>query len=138
MFNTEDTEGPQRSTEVFGKELSHAIIGCGMRVHSALGPGLLEGVYEECLCHELAKAGLGFRRQVESPIRYRDVVVSTALRIDLLVEEAVIVEVKAVEAILKVHEAQLLTCLRLVGKRLGLLMNFNVAHLRDGICRKII
>lgn len=134
MFNT---EGPQRSTEAFGKDLSHAVIGCGMRVHSSLGPGLLEGVYEECLCHELAEAGLGFRRQVESPIRYRNVLLSTMLRIDLLVEETVIVEVKAVETILKVHEAQLLTYLRLTGKRLGLLMNFNVPHLRDGICRKI-
>lgn len=137
MFNTEGTEGSQRGTEVFGKELSRAIIGCGLRVHSSLGPGLLEGVYEECLCHELAEAGLGFRRQVESPIRYRNVVLATTLRIDLLVEETVILEIKAVKTILKVHEAQLLTYLRLTGKRLGLLMNFSVPHLRDGICRKV-
>jgi GxxExxY protein len=98
----------------------------------------LEAVYEECLCHELFRAGLSFRRQVESPIRYRDVALATGLRIDLLVEDTVIVEVKSVEAILKVHESQLLTYLRLGKKRLGLLINFNVAHLRDGLCRRII
>jgi GxxExxY protein len=118
--------------------LSGAIIGCGMKVHSILGPGLLESVYEDCLCHELSKAGLAFRRQVESPIKYGDFALSTCLRLDLLVEGSVIVEVKAVETLLPVHEAQLLTYLRITGKRLGLLLNFNVAHFRNGIRRKIL
>ncbi|HET9580898.1 MAG TPA: GxxExxY protein [Usitatibacter sp.] len=117
--------------------MSWAIIGCGMKVHTMLGPGLLESVYEECLCHELNRAGLRFRRQVESPIKYGDLMLSAALRLDLLVEEKVVVEVKAVEQILAVHEAQLLTYLRVTGRRLGLLLNFNVAHFRDGIRRKI-
>ena len=126
---TEDTEEKQ-------KVLSGAAIGCAMEVHSRLGPGLLEGVYEESLCHELSMRGLEFRRQVESPIRYRDAVLATPLRIDLVVEEALIVEVKAVEVVRPVHEAQLLTYLRLSGIRLGLLINFNVRHLRDGVHRR--
>ena len=138
MFNTEGTEATQRGTEVFGKELSGEIIGCAMEVHSSLGPGLLESVYEECLCHELNRASLSFRRQVESPVHYRGLALATSLRVDLLVEETAIVEVKAVETILKLHQSQLLTYLRLTKKRLGLLINFNVGHLRDGICRKII
>ena len=119
-------------------ELTGAIIGCGMKVHSKLGPGLLESVYEECLCHELARAGLNFRRQVESRIKYDDFCLASGLRLDLLVEESVIVEVKAVENLLAVHEAQLLTYLRITGKRLGLLLNFNVPHFRNGIRRKIL
>jgi GxxExxY protein len=118
--------------------LSWDIIGCGLRVHTKLGAGLLEAVYEECLCHEFSRSGLRFRRQVESPIRYDGVVLATRLRVDLLVEDRVIVEVKSVEQILKVHEAQLLTYLRLTGIRLGLLINFNTAHLRDGIRRRVI
>ena len=109
-----------------------------MKVHSRIGPGLIESVYEECLCHEFNSAGLRFRRQVESPVMYGEVMLATSLRIDLLVEDQVIVEVKAVEQILKVHEAQLLTYLRITGKRLGLLLNFNTAHFRDGIRRRII
>ena len=126
---TEDTEENQ-------KWLSGAAIACAMEVHSRLGPGLLEGVYEESLCHELAVKGLEFRRQVESPIRYRDVALATPLRIDLIVERSLIVEVKAVEAIKPVHQAQLLTYLRLSHISLGLLINFNVRHLRDGIHRR--
>ena len=109
-----------------------------MRAHTILGPGLLESVYEECLCHELSRAGLKFGRQVDAPIHYKGVQLSTGLRIDLLVEETVVVEVKSVDAILPVHKAQLLSYMRLTGKRLGLLINFNVAHLRDGISRRIL
>ena len=126
---TEDTEERQRW-------LSGAAIGCAMEVHSRLGPGLLEGVYQESLCHELAVNGLAFRREVETPIRYRDVLLATPLRIDLVVEDALIVEVKAVESVRPVHEAQLLTYLRLSGLRLGLLVNFNVRHLRNGVHRR--
>jgi GxxExxY protein len=125
-------------TEDFHPELSAAIIGCGMRVHSALGPGLIESVYEECLCHELNSSGLAFRRQVESPIRYGAFTLAHGLRLDLLVEEIAVVEIKSVEQLLPIHDAQLLTYLRLTGKRLGLLLNFNVAHFRNGIRRKIV
>jgi GxxExxY protein len=99
---------------------------------------LLESVYEECLCHELSRAGLKFERQLETPVRYQGFQLVTPLRIDLLVEGIVIVEVKSVETILRIHHAQLLTYMRLALKPLGLLMNFNVAHFRDGISRKII
>jgi GxxExxY protein len=95
-----------------------------MRVHSALGPGLLESVYEECLCREFEWAGLRFQRQVEIPVRYMYRSLEAGFRLDLLVEEEIIVEVKAVEQLLRVHESQILTYLRLAGKRLGLLINF--------------
>ncbi len=109
-----------------------------MRVHSRLGPGLLESVYESCLCHELSMARVRFRRQVECPIKYGEFSLSNSLRLDLLVEETVVVEVKAVDQLLAIHEAQLLTYLRITGKRLGLLLNFNVLHLRHGIRRRIL
>lgn len=109
-----------------------------MRVHSTLGPGLREGIYEECLCHELLKAGLPFRRQVHVPIRYSGYQLSTRFRLDFLVDETAIVEVKALEMVLPVHQAQLLTYLRVTGMRLGLLMNFNVRHFRDGLHRRVI
>jgi GxxExxY protein len=109
-----------------------------MRVHSALGPGLLESVYEECLCRELSKAGLGFKRQLEMPVRYDGMTLDCGFRLDLLVEEKVIVEVKAVERLVPRHECQLLTYLRLSNVRLGILLNFNVSHLRNGICRRVL
>ena len=130
--------GPQRSTEEAGRELSGVVIGCGIRVHSALGPGLLEAVYEECLCHELHRAGLPFRRQCEVPIRYDGVALRTGLRLDLVVSDGLIVEVKAVERLLPIHEAQLLTYLRLSRTRVGLLLNFNVPVLRDGMKRMVL
>jgi len=91
-----------------------------------MGHGLLESVYEECMCHEMSQAGLDFRRQVEAPVQYRGVNLATRLRLDLLVEATAIVEIKAVEKLLSIHEAQLLTYMRLTGKSLGLLLNFNV------------
>ena len=130
--------GTGRFAEEGGNKLTGAIIGCGMEVHSRLGPGLLESVYEECLCHELHRHGIAFVRQSETPIRYRDVTLGKSLRIDLLVEDSVIVEVKAIDIMHPVHKAQLLTYLRLTGKHLGLLLNFNVTHFRDGICRRIL
>ncbi len=108
------------------------------KVHRALGPGLLESVYEVCLCHELAKAGLKFRRQVELPIIYDGIKLESGLRIDILVEELVIVELKAVETMIPLYESQILTYLKLTGKRLGLLINFNVPLLKDGIKRIIL
>ena len=103
-----------------------------------MGPGLLESVYEECLCHELGRARLLFRRQVDCPIHYGNFQLATALRLDLLVQERVIVEVKAVDRLLPIHDAQLITYLRLTGKNLGLLLNFNTIHLRHGIRRKVL
>jgi GxxExxY protein len=103
-----------------------------------LGPGLLEAVYEECLCHELHRAGLQFRRQCEVPIRYEGVALGTRLRLDLVVGDRLIVEVKAVERLLPIHEAQLLTYLKLARLKLGLLLNFNVAHFRDGLRRRVL
>ena len=114
------------------------VIGAAIDVHRELGPGLLESVYEECLCHEIGVRGLAFTRQVAVPVRYKDVDLDAGCRIDMLVEDAVIVEVKAVEQLLGVHEAQLLTYLRLAGKRIGLLLNFNVAVLKDGIVRRVL
>jgi GxxExxY protein len=105
------------------------------RFHSALGPGLLESAYERCLAHELAKRGLQIREQVSIPLHYDERVIENGYRIDLLVNELVVVDLKAVETILPVHRAQLLSYLRLGRFKLGYLLNFNVAHLRDGIAR---
>jgi len=111
------------------------VVDAGIKVHSALGPGLLESVYEQCLAYELAQRGLSVRRQVPLPIVYGNFKIDTAYRIDMLVGEAVIIEVKAVEALTPVHHAQLLTYLKLSGLRLGFLMNFNVALLKQGLKR---
>jgi GxxExxY protein len=119
-------------------DLSEKIIGAAIAVHRALGPGLLEAPYEECLCHELEKLGLKFERQKPLPLVYGTVKLACAYRLDLLVEDSIIVEVKSVAKIDRVHEAQLISYLRISGKRLGLLFNFNVRNLsRDGIVRKV-
>jgi GxxExxY protein len=119
-------------------DLSEKIIGAAIAVHRALGPGLLEAPYEECLCHELEKLGLKFERQRPLPLVYGDVKLACAYRLDLLVEDSIIVEVKSVAKIDRVHEAQLISYLKISGKRLGLLFNFNVRNLsRDGIVRRV-
>lgn len=118
-------------------EVSYKVIGAAMAVHSALGAGLLESAYEKALAHELTNVGLQFRRQVQLPVEYNGVKLSPAYRIDFVVENCVVVEVKAVEKILPVHRAQLLSYLKLAKLPLGLLINFKVAHLKDGICRRI-
>lgn len=115
--------------------LGEAIIGAAMRVHSALGPGLLESAYEICLCHELNKAGLRVARQVALPIRYDGVELEAGYRLDLVVEGCVVLELKSVEKILPLHVAQLLGYLHLGGYAVGYLLNFNVLHMRDGIRR---
>jgi GxxExxY protein len=104
-------------------------------VHKALGPGLLEGAYEACLAHEISKAGLDYQRQLTLPLVYDGVVVESGYRLDLVVGERVVVEVKAVEALIEVHRAQLLSYLKLGGYRLGYLLNFNVPMMRRGIVR---
>jgi len=118
-------------------QLSRRIIGCAIAVHRQLGPGLLEGVYEEALCIEMDCNGLAYERQLPVKLTYRGKQLRTPLKLDLLVAAEVIVEVKAVEGILPVHEAQLLSYLRLAQKDLGLLINFHVPVLKEGIRRKI-
>ena len=116
-------------------QLSHKIIGCAMKVHCELGPGLLESSYEACLYYELKHTGLGVIKQMALPLVYNDVKLEVGYRIDLLVENKIIVEVKAVDALNDVHLAQVLTYLKLSGCKIGLLINFNVSSLKDGIKR---
>ena len=118
-------------------EISGTIVDSAMKVHTALGPGLLESTYEACLTSELAERGLEVRAQVALPITCRTVRLDAGYRIDLLVEDSVIVELKTVESVLPIHEAQLLSYLKLSGKKLGLLTSFNVVHLRNGIKRMV-
>ena len=118
-------------------EVGQAVITAAMKVHSTVGPGLLENAYELCLAHELTRQGLTVRKQVLIPIRYEDLLVDNGYRIDLLVDDRVVVELKALEAVLPVHRGQLLSYLRLGGFKLGYLLNFNVAHMRDGITRMV-
>src|SRR5262245_24207952 len=118
-------------------ELSEIIIGNAMKVHSKLGPGLLESAYEACLAYELSKAGLHFERQKPLPLIYEEVKLDVGYRLDLQVEGRVIVDPKSVDELAPIHLAQILTYLRLTGCKLGLLINFNVAHLRDGIKRVV-
>ena len=118
-------------------EVSHDVITAAMKVHSALGPGLLESTYQACLLHELGKMGVHAEAQVGLPVMYDSVKLDVGYRLDLLVEDLVIVELKSVDAIAPIHEAQLLSYLKLSGRNLGLLSNFNVTHLRDGIKRLV-
>ncbi len=121
--------------EAAHKELTEQIIGAAMRIHSTLGPGLLESAYEACLVHELRTSGHSVRSQVELPVVYDGTTLDVGYRIDVLVEELVVVELKAVDALLPIHKAQIISYLKLSGKAVGLLINFNVVHLRDGISR---
>lgn len=116
-------------------ELGERLLGCALKVHRALGPGLLENAYEACLAHELSRAGIQHERQVALPIVYDEVRIDLGYRLDLLVENKVIVELKSVRSLTDVHRAQLLGYLRLGGYRLGYLLNFNVTMLKNGICR---
>jgi GxxExxY protein len=117
--------------------IAAAVIEAAFKVHRTLGPGLLEKFYEACLCYELQLAGLKVARQVCVQLRYNDVILDDGLRLDLVVEDAVVVEVKAVELMIPLWPAQLLTQLRVTGHRLGLLINFNVPLLKDGLKRII-
>jgi GxxExxY protein len=118
-------------------EVSAAIVDAAMKVHSALGPGLLENIYEVCLRRELEKRGLKALSQVGFPVIYEGETLDVGFRVDLLVEDQVIVELKSIEKLAPAQEAQLLTYLRLSGKRLGLLINFGAPHLKDGIKRMV-
>ena len=118
-------------------KITEAVIGVAIEVHRALGPGLLESAYEACLVSELVRLGLGVEQQKPLPVAYRDVRLDCGYRLDLLVEGEVIVEVKSVERLAPIHEAQLLSYLKLSGCRVGLLVNFNVLRLKDGIRRLV-
>jgi GxxExxY protein len=118
-------------------EISYKVIGAAMKVHTAKGPSLVESAYEKCLCRAFSNAGLQFRRQVALPVEYEGVQISPAYKVDFIVENCVVVEIKCVEKVLAVHEAQLLSYLKLTNLAIGLLLNFKVAHMRDGITRRI-
>ena len=116
-------------------QLSSQIIGAAIEVHKEVGPGLLESAYEECLCHELSIRGIVFERQRPLPVKYKDRQLECGYRLDIVVENQVILELKSCEKIEPIHKAQLLTYLKLSGMHLGLLLNFNVPLMRDGIVR---
>ena len=115
--------------------VARSTVDCAFRVHQQLGPGLLESVYEVCFAHELTKAGLRFERQFALPVVYDGLKLEAGLRLDFLIENMLVVELKAVEQLLPVHQAQVLTYLKLSSKRLGLLINFNTPLFKDGIRR---
>ena len=115
--------------------ITHEIIAAAIEVHRQLGPGLLESAYRECVCYELSQMGLAFTREVQLPLSYKGLKLDCSYRIDLLVEDEIVVELKSVEQILPVHSAQLLTYLKAAHKQVGLLINFNVPVLKDGIRR---
>jgi len=118
-------------------QISAQVIDAAMKVHTALGPGLLESAYEGCLLHELRKRGIRALSQVVLPVVYDTVTIDVGYRIDVLVEDCVIVELKSIDKLVPIHEAQLLTHLKLSGVKVGLLINFNVLHLKDGIKRMV-
>ena len=118
-------------------QLSHSILNSAFNIHSSYGPGLLESAYEAILSYELKQKGLDVKRQIAVPIIHQEIVLDTAYRLDLLVENEVIIELKSVEALTDVHHKQLITYLKLSDKRLGLLINFNVVSLKEGIHRKV-
>ena len=119
-------------------ELAYKVIGCAYRIHQALGPGLLESAYETCLCHELSKENINFERQKEVPIIYNGCNLDCGYRIDVLVENKIIIELKTVETLLPIHTAQLMTYLKLSQVHLGLLMNFYTTNLQSGIKRYVL
>lgn len=119
-------------------QLTGSIIGAAIEVHRTLGPGLLESVYEECLCRELELRSIAFERQKELPIKYKEISLTCGYRLDIVVEDRVILELKACEKIEPIHEAQILTYLKLTGLKTGLVINFNVPVLKDGIKRLVL
>jgi GxxExxY protein len=124
--------------ELIHGEITEQVLGAAIEVHKHLGPGLLESAYEACLCHAFAIPGLTFQRQVHLPLEYKGFRIDAAFRIDLLVEGKIIVELKSQDGIDPVHEAQLMTYMKLAGMRVGLLLNFNVPIMKDGIIRRVL
>jgi GxxExxY protein len=125
-------------TEKVRDALSDAVIGCAIEVHRSLGPGLLESAYCDCLAHELSLAKLAFQREVALPLKYKGITLATSYRLDFLIEDQLVLEIKAVDRLEDIHEAQLLTYLRLSGRKTGLLLNFNDRYLKNGILRRIL
>ena len=125
------------ATERQENDITRKIIGAAIEVHKKLGPGLLESAYEECLCCEMQLRGIEFKRQVPLPLNYKGVVLDCSYRLDLLVEDKVIVELKSIEGLEPIHEAQMLTYLKLRNAWLGLIINFNVIMLKDGVRRLV-
>ena len=119
-------------------ELSNKVLGCAIEVHRELGPGLLESTYEQCLAYELNRAGVPFKLQVDLPVEYKKIKLDCGYRIDLLADERLIVELKSVDQLLKIHEAQILTYMKLSRVGVGLLINFNVDALRKGVRRFVL
>jgi GxxExxY protein len=134
---TKDTKDTKVLTFMGPNEASRAVIDAAMKVHTALGAGMLESTYDACMFYELSEAGLHIQHQVRLPVIYRHIQLSYTYRADFIVENCLIVEIKAVEKLLPVHTAQLLSYLKITRLKLGLLLNFNVAHMRDGILRRI-
>jgi GxxExxY protein len=118
--------------------LTGKIIGAAIEVHKNLGPGLLESAYEECLCYELSSLGIRYQRQVKLPVRYKEVDLDCGYRMDLVVEDQILVELKSIETLMPIHEAQLMTYMKRASLKIGLLINFNVDILKHGIRRKKI
>ena len=119
-------------------KLSNRIIGCALEVHRYLGPGLLESTYEQCLAHELRLGGIPFKLQYSLPVEYKGIKLDCGYRIDLLVDDSIIVELKSVDKILPIHQAQLLTYMKLSSISIGLLLNFNVEYMKNGIKRMVL
>ena len=136
---TESTGGSEKAFSHYpDSALTERVIGMAIEVHRQLGPGLLESAYEECLCFELRQAGIAHENQVALPVHYKTVYLNCGYRMDLVVERRLVVEIKSAERLLPIHEAQILTYLRLSGMKVGLLMNFNSVALRDGLRRFVL
>ena len=131
------SDSPREPSEAVDR-VATEIVDAAYKVHSELGPGLMESVYEVCLAHELAKRGLAVRRQVQLPVVYDGIEFEAGYRIDLVVQDLVIIELKSVESLLQIHVAQILTYLKLGGYKLGFLVNFNVNRIKDGIKRIVL
>lgn len=123
---------------LFEEQLTESIIGAAIEVHRELGPGLLESTYRECLSHELSVRQLCFSKELPIAVKYKSIKLDCGYRADLIVDEKVLIELKAVETLLPIHEAQLITYLKITGLRIGFLMNFNVERLKEGIRRRVI
>ena len=136
MIHHGDTEA---RSKLLHEKLTEQVIGAAIEVHQALGPGLLESAYEECLCHEFHLRGISFERQCPLPVEHKNVKLDCGYRLDLIVENKVILEINCIEHLLPVHEAQLLTYLKMTGIRVGLILYFNVSTLvRGGVVRKVL
>ena len=137
-LTTEDTEDTEHAEMKNLNELTEAIIGAAMEVHRTLGPGLLESTYEMCLCRELSISGIRFERQVPIAVEYKGVKLDCGYRADIVVDGMILVEIKAIDSLLPIHDAQLLSYLKLGGWKIGLLINFNVELLKNGLRRRVL